>query len=84
MSLLPWRLFGVLSFGQGLWMLFNREKAAQKAARQNVRVATALPFLSPRSSKSMEHQLRMWKVLVIPMGVFFILFGLLLMIDPTF
>jgi hypothetical protein len=67
----------------GIVMLLRRERFAEWAARSHVRTARILPFFYPGRSKELESQMRLWRVGIIPLALFFVAFGLLLLASPA-
>jgi hypothetical protein len=66
----------------GIVILLRRERFAGWAARPHVRTARILPFFYPGRSKELDSQLRLWRVGIIPLALFFVAFGLLLLAHP--
>ena len=77
------RAFGAMFVLYGSVMLLRRERFAQLAARSHVRTARYLPFFYPGRSKELGSQLRLWRIAIIPMALFFVAFGCLLLASPA-
>ena len=77
------RAIGAAFAVYGIVMLLRRERFAEWAARSHVRTARILPIFYPGRSKELESQLRLWRVAIIPLALFFVAFGLLLLASPA-
>jgi hypothetical protein len=82
MSAAAVRVIGGLFAAYGLAMLLLRGPFARSAARSHLAIARVLPMLYRGRTREPQYQYGLWRVLIIPISLGFLVFGVTLMINP--
>ena len=77
------RAIGAAFAVYGIVMLLRKERFAQWAARSHARTARYGPFFYPGPLREFDSQLRIWRVWIIPLALFFVVFGSVLLVAPA-